>query len=442
MALMANPSRSSLRKHPAWLVGVCLAAFFNAGAQNPDQPPLPQNIPGMDEAHTLVDQYPDHPSPPPAFSIPAGPLGYSVPGPIYETRLYTMVSLDFLDESHLLFTFHVSSGLMQRDSPASEETERHIRAIVVSLPDGKIDAQDTWVLHDRMRYLWMLRDGHFLLRDAGGLKEGDASLKLKPFVQFDGHLLWIQMDPDQHFLITNSLLPADAPLTRDEAAQTGAQADPQATLTVRTLSLPSGEVFRTSRLPWTYQTSDWPVNSDGYVEPKSAGPRKWNLDLNYFAGGSRTIATVPSTCAPTTSYLSGLELFVTTCDPEGGWKLNAILAKGAFKWQQHASTNAVWPLLVTSPDGYWFARETLVLSHPLNGHHKHYDMHDVRGQLLRVFNAWDGKLVLEAPLQPLMLSGGNVAFSPSGRRLAVLSGTSIDLYDLAAPTFSPNDVNN
>jgi len=107
-------------------------------------------------------------------------------------------------------------------------------------------------------------------------------------------------------------------------------------------------------------------------------------------------------------------------------------------WQQHASTNSIWPLLVMSPDGSWIARETLVLDHPLNGHNRHYDMHDVEGQMVRVLNAANGNLILEAPTAPLLLSGGNVAFSPSGDRVAILNRNSIEVFNLPHPLSSPN----
>jgi len=425
---------------------VSLAICLSAAAQMPEDIPLPRTLPGLDKSHNIFDQYPDRPSLSPALTIPLGPAGYSMPGPIYETRLDTLVSLDFLDENRLLFTFHSSGGLLQRSESAVEDKERHIRAVVISIPSGKIDAQATWILHDHMRYLWMLHDGHFLLRDGEGIQLGDENLKLKPYVQFNGHLLWIEMDPAQQFLMTNSLVPASTPVTAEEAsnvapAPAGSGTDSATTprLVIRTLNLGSGEVFRTSRVPWTYQTSDWPMNSDGYAETASVGKRRWKLNLHYFAGGTRTIAAVTSTCVPKFAFISRRELFATTCEPEGGWGLNAIMVGGEYPvWQQHASTNSIWPLLVMSPDGSWIARETLVLDHPLNGHNRHYDMHDVEGQMVRVLNAANGNLILEAPTAPLLLSGGNVAFSPSGDRVAILNRNSIEVFNLPHPLSSLN----
>lgn len=59
----------------------------------------------------------------------------------------------------------------------------------------------------------------------------------------------------------------------------------------------------------------------------------------------------------------------------------------------------------------------------------------VKGQVVRVFDAVSGKIVLETPVTPTLDGGGNVAVSPSGRRIAVLNGGAIAVFDLppAAP---------
>ena len=151
----------------------------------PDSGPLPK----------ILDRYPENPSLPPAFTIAAGPLGFSVPGENYLLRQQRLVSLDFLDEDRILFTFRVPR-LMQRDAgDNSDDKKQQIQALVLSLPSGKIESRATWTVPDRSRYLWMLNDGHFLLRTADGLDEGDAQLKMKPNLRLPGRLLWIEMDP-------------------------------------------------------------------------------------------------------------------------------------------------------------------------------------------------------------------------------------------------------
>ncbi len=140
-------------------------------------------------------------------SIPLSPLGFTAPSSNYLGSRNTFVSLDFIDEDRLLFTFRVP-GLLHRDPKSGGESdERQIRAVVLELPQGTIKAEALWTVHDRVRYLWPLKNGHFLLRDRNSLLEGDATLRLKPFLDFPGSLLWIDMDPAQEFLVTNSREP-------------------------------------------------------------------------------------------------------------------------------------------------------------------------------------------------------------------------------------------
>ena len=118
------------------------------------------------------------------------PLGFFAPLPrFYQGERESLVSLDFLDENRLLFTFR-APGLILR-TKYGEQDERRIRAVVLSLPGGLVDAEALWSLHDRQRYLWMMKDGHFLLRDRDTLKQGDASLELaRRCCNFPGRVLY------------------------------------------------------------------------------------------------------------------------------------------------------------------------------------------------------------------------------------------------------------
>ena len=147
-------------------------------------------------------------SQPPAFSVPVEPLGFFPPAAFYQGQRESFVSLDFLDENRLLFTFR-TPGLIHR-AGAPDDDERQIRAVVLVLPKGTVETEALWTLYDRARYLWMLGDGHFLLRDRDNLEQGDGTLELKPLLHFPGPLQWLEMDPAQKFLVTDSQEPAAA----------------------------------------------------------------------------------------------------------------------------------------------------------------------------------------------------------------------------------------
>jgi len=52
---------------------------------------------------------------------------------------------------------------------------------------------------------------------------------------------------------------------------------------------------------------------------------------------------------------------------------------------------------------------------------------------VRVFDAVNGKVALEAPASPVLDAGGNAAISPSGRRVAVVNAGAIQVFDLPPP---------
>jgi len=389
----------------------------------------------------LTDRLPDKPSLPPAFTIPAEPLGYSVPSTGYLGQRWCFVSLDFLDENRLLFTFRVP-GLIRRD--AGDSDKRQIRAVVLALPAGTVQASALWSLHDRARYLWMLKDGHFLLRDQDNLEQGDATLELKPYLRFQGPLLWLGMDPTQQFLVTNSREPATAVgKSGDVPSPTSAQANivvdgPRAAgepdLVLRILRRDSGQVMLVSRVRSMVHL---PINSDGFLEGLRGNGERWLLNLNYFSGGSRILGHFDSKCSPTYDFVSEHEVLVTACVGAGAGGLVAMSTDGRRLWQDLTSVAPVWPLIVRSPDGSRLARETLASIRPISASSP-LDSDDVKGQLVRVFDAATGQVALEASAIPALDAGGNVAISPSGRRVAILNGGAIQVFELPPPPPLPD----
>lgn len=421
------------------LVAVCLfpAHAVAQGATAFPNAPLAASS-RHDKNRPLPDRLPEKPSIAPTFSIPVEPLGFSAPGAIYLGQRNTLASLDFLDENSLLFTFRVP-GLIHRDPGSNLWTdERRIRALVLTLPSGAIAAESLWTVHDRVRYLWMLKDGHFLLRDKDGIQQGDASLDLKPLLHFPGPLLWLEMDPLQEYLVTNSQEPlqvaekaGDVP--SPSTAQTSMSVDGQSTavpdLVVRILRRDSGKVMLVSR---TRSAVHLPINSDGYVESLRGNGDQWELNLDYFSGGSRVLGHLDSACAPNLDFVSQSELLATTCDAVGGQKLVALNTDGRRLWSDLSSAATVWPQLVMASNGSRIARETLVVNHDVNAYSP-IDTEDIKGQMVRVFDAVSGKIVLETQASPPLDMGGNVAISPSGQRVAVVNDGSIQVFELPPP---------
>lgn len=459
MAFRSSEPRRSIRAGlvPAIATFLCIgcpirSAFFaeRAGAQSPQKlvslpnDPSAVKLPPLKD-HFLIDRLPDKPTAPLIASIPTDPLDFAAPSPVYFGHLYTWVSLDFLDEDHLLFTFRVP-GLIVRTSGSDDGEERHIRAVVLSLPSGTVQAESMWTLHDRQRYLWMLKNGHFLLRNRDTLYEGDASLDLKPVLRFPGPLLSLELDPTQQLLVTDSREPASTPAKAGDddsspVAAAGVQQDGsspagQSGVVFRILRRDSGKVLLVSRV---HSELHIPIGAAGYLDSVRGDGSQWIVNLNYFSGGTAQLGLVDSQCDPSLDFISAREILATTCKEDGGYRFTAFSTGGLPLWQDSTSGYTVWPSLAVSLNGLRIVRETLAVTH-LIGSYWALDLSAVKAQRVRVFDADDGNMAFEATVTPVLDAGGNVAISPSGRRVALVNAGAIQVYNLPAPPPLPRAV--
>lgn len=374
-----------------------------------------------------------------AFTIPVEPLGFFAPGAIYQGQRESLVSLDFIDEDHLLFTFH-APGLIRREGNPAADNERRIRALMLELPAGTVTAEALWTLHDRGRYLWMLNDGRFLLRDGQDLEIGDKSLELKPSLHFQGPVLWLEMDPAQDLMATDSreaagmrTQPGSVPSPTTASARVMTDEGPQSAqpdIVLRIIRFDTGQVMLVSRARATVHL---PINSEGYLETLRGKGHEWVLNLDYFKGGNRVIGKLDSLCAPAVEFVSNPEVLVTTCNPDKSRWMVAMSTDGKRLWNASKPPTQIWPRLIMAPNGLRVARETLTVTHPVDTYSP-LSFDDVKGQLVEVYDAFNGKVDLTAPASPILDGGGNVAISPSARRVAILDAGAIKVYELPAPS--------
>ena len=377
----------------------------------------------------------------PTLTIPAEPLGFAAPGAFYLGMRNSLVSLDFLDENRLLFTFRVP-GLLERakNGNADPDGVREIRALVLGLPQGNVEAEQVWTLHDRDHYLYMLSGGEFIVRDEDQLELGDASLQLKPWLRFPGTVEWVEIDPSRQFIVTGSIEP---PTAKPKPGAVGSPSTASATITtdeppdkpsdkdfiLRIIRRANGQVMLVSHVD---EAVHLPIGADGYLESAHAAGMTWNLSLDRFTGGSQAAGTVDSVCTPYLSFLSTRELLADACGPSGDPRLYAFTIEGRRLWQNLDPGPEAWPVTVTSFDGLRFARESLTVDHAINASMP-LSPDDIKGQDVQVIDAATGKLVLRAAPSPIFDAGGNVALSPSGRRAAILIDGNIQIFDLPAP---------
>lgn len=360
---------------------------------------------------------PERPTTPAVLSIPVEPLGFTAPGALYLGERVSLVSLDFLDENHLLFSFRVP-GLIRRDQQQQGEA-RQVRAVVLDLSSGAAVTGGLWTLQDRARYLWMLGDGHFLLRKGAEVFEGDAELNLKPLLHFPGHVYSLAMDPSERIMVANSYEPES-----ERASGVPAQ-----DWVIRILERATGRVLLVSRIA---EAQRLPINAEGYLELRRGVGLNWMIGLHPFSGGTRAWGTLASSCAPELDFNTETMLVAAGCGVDGARLRMGLGPEGKLLWQDAMPETSVWPVLRRSSNGARLLEETLEASHAIRANAP-LGQDDIKGQAVRVFDADSGRMVFEAAASPVFDAGGNAALSPSGARLAVLSGGAIQIYELPIP---------
>jgi hypothetical protein len=398
---------------------------------------LPGDFTPRVKKHKTPDRLPPIPTLLPSFKIPAAPLGYGTPGVTYLGRNQTLIALIFLDENHLLFSFR-GTGLMERDTDDTHASApRQMRGVLLTIPDGKVESEATWTLPDRKPYLWPLNDGRFLLRDREGLQVGDATLQTKLLAHLSGQFVSMHLDPAGKFLVASTVDPSahfDATngmgtrkLLPLKSAAAGSD-EPQ-DIADRLIQFDSGQVLSTLR---GSSASPAPINSEGSLETAHEKLDQWILSIHSFNGGSTTVGHVESTCLPKSQFASENEILVTGCTVGHVPKLSAVSTGGQLLWEVETPVAIVPPLFVFSQDGSRFGRETIVFKRPPSPDSTTLWVKAVKGQVVRVFDAPAGKVILETPVSPVLDAGGNAALSPSGHRLAVLHEGAIEVFDLPA----------
>ncbi len=393
------------------------------------------------------------PSIPPAYSIPVDVLGFAPPGPIYLGQRVNLVSLDFLDEDHLLFTFRVP-GLLKRN-PAYDEgadsAQHKLRVLVLALPLGNVVAEDLWTLHDRDRYLWPLVNGGFLLRNGNILSEGDLSLKLHPILRFPGSVTSLYLDPEAKYVVTNSYEPVESPPAASFTSPTGTgsklaidqisgqsidatpneegaqskDAEPE-NYVVRILERATGKVLLLSRSKAPVRLA---INSTGYLQPLRQPGYAWELRLYHFDGSQNRITFVNSGCLPWVDFISDSLVMATLCTAEDTTQLLTLTTDGQELWRFNLPSGTIWPQFARSLNGLRLARESLAVDHPISASVP-VEPDEIKYQRITVFNAANGSIALSAFAAPVMMEGGNFALSPSGRRAAVLNNNQILVWNL------------
>jgi VWFA-related protein len=382
---------------------------------------------------------PDLP-PKPSARIELSDVGYH--GPSRSDRLLEdepNVSLNFVDANHLLLTFNPRKLFQRLPGCPPEHQDRLVHAVVLEVPGGKVVHEADWYLHDRRRYLWPLGPGKFLLRKLNGLYVVDSALHENLLMSSPKDLLWVSVTPDGSQIVVET-----ANDTRDSKTEQTTAAKPRPKFVAQFLDAKTLAPQRTMPLN---EAVDLNGASTGYVDLVHKG-EIWLVRFGSTPAKRRNLARVRSRTVPSVLYSSNNSVLIGRCASSNcDYSVTAFTTAGRRLWRQHWSRYRFFAAVAHSEDGSRFAVSTARLAAPLaSTATSHIDPDDqdvsqptpsqqeVFQQEIQIIETASGTPVASVDVSSAVLSGQNFSLSSDGRRLAVLQGAGVELFDLPPPS--------
>ena len=356
----------------------------------------------------------------PARNLDLAKLGYQ--GLSAENRLMTTtnVTVNFVDNEHLLFTFNPKKLFQRNPECPPSHKDRIVQAQVIELATGKVTHESSWYLHDERRYLWPLGDGHFLLRKLDSLYDLDADLHERLLLQSPKQLLWTGVTPDGKQIIVETVA--------DDSGKTANAA--KAKVKIEFLDAKSLVVQRTIRLS---QVMPLEATSLGFGDAvRSMAGKVWLVRFGAGAKDRGYITRVRSHCVPDLQFPTNNTIFVGRCSAQGSdYSVSIFTLTGHFLWREKWSQHRYEPVIERSEDGSRVAISTIAGAAtggaPLPSDEEEWPQVE---QNIRVVNAASGVPVLSTKAGSAVLKGQNFTISPDGSQFVVLSGSKLELFEL------------
>jgi hypothetical protein len=361
---------------------------------------------------------------------------------LLRTRAAAMITLDFIDSDHLLFTF-ATRPLMTRESedpavapqtdPLSPHTDRMVHAEVVELPDGKVVTEKDWRLHDREAYLWPLGNGEFLLRVGGQLNLLEKDLTTRKVMESDRPIRWVQADKgsnllvvevereqhtkDEHERLAHDALLFNAPAPAEDYETYGLEfraGQPEAKQLFHIHLLQPGSL--TGNDEWLLQIDGSSTgNFDVVALPIATKAEK--------RGGKHSVLRLKSECRPTMEMLGHDVAMISACSAHGRMEYG-VTTEGKLLWKQNVP-DPLWPYYERAANASRFA-----VQHVSRRGGDGINDDNLGAGEAEVFDVATGERMFATTLEPLYATRHTVALSPDGRRLALLRQGALEVYEL------------
>jgi len=388
----------------------------------------------------------------PPRRIPLEDLGYEPLSTQFLLAGASMLTVDYVDQTHLLITFHVRRLMHRLPDDPPEDQDRNVDAVLYDLPSARILARTSWRLHDHGQYLWNIGDGRFLLRVRDTLTvfaplanlDSGTPFREHPFLNTKNRrMAQILISPDDS-LITVETVKREPLAASQKPPLSGfappSEPEPTTEVQMNFYRIPEPRNAaddvrpRYAGVAHTNTTGSIPTLDAGYLDVIDEGDgRHWAFDFDAYSGKKKELAEFDSTCRPAPFFVSRSEFIAFGC--HGGSNrqiLGGFNMGGEEVWQQNLFNDYVSPTLAFAP-----ARGRFVLSrvmvHTAAGPTPLAAPEQIGAQTIVVYQTSSGRQLLRAECSPVEPAGQNFALSPDGSSVATVHNDAIEIYKLPEP---------
>ena len=371
-------------------------------------------------------------------------LGYrALPQKMLSTS-FSLQTLNFIDDDHILLTYNERKLIPRQPDDLPEQDLRLIRAVVVHVSTGKVEAETEWREYDYGQYLWPIRGGQFLFRRKNTLyvfhPGGHLHEKGDSVGAFDMHVLFstddvlesVRLSPNGSMLIVQT---SKGKHIGDDPEEDSKEKKIQIVFfEIDVASASNIVMLRQIGRSEASHVVGISSNARGMLTVSNDGRSRWGFDYKGFAGGSRDLAGLESSCTPQPIFISESEFLAFGC--RGGDELNEM---GGFDllgnalWLATVET-PVWAMFESALRGGRFAYRTTAGPIVVDDSDS-----SSRVQIVHVYSNGSGEEILRAACSPVQRMGQNFALSTDGRKLAVLHNGAIEVFTLPVLTAKEED---
>jgi hypothetical protein len=281
-----------------------------------------------------------------------------------------------------------------------------------------------------------LGEGRFLVRQGNVYSTVDASLTLKQWLTSSSGILATEVSPDGHTMVSEDEYERHSPEEHQklvDEAKTDGVAPPEEDTMINLVDVDTRKVLDREHVTSPVVV---PIARAGFLTPqKGKDDEDYLMQFVPFKGQEVTLGNIESTCLPRETFLNDTTVMIESCGPNTSDAfIDTWTIDGKKLWSGRRDGHAVWPTFALAQSGNRFAVGLLRVFHTINLDDS-LDDENVKEQMVQVFDASTGALLLSVNASPILTAGQNFALSPDGNHLAVLRGGAIEIYAVpSSPT--------